>query len=288
MREHHALRVAGAPRGVLHQAERFGIVERRQRRFVTLGRKGRDGLDAFQRLDLAAQQHRERAAFRHGDQHARAGIAQDHDLAAHVLFELRHAGGRIDRHRHGAGIENAEERGEEIRRGRQHHGDAIARHDVAADEALRHRARGGLQVAIAHRAEHGVLVLQHRDVDVIRMLRDVPVEHLGQGSGVIRLADQRRRGMHGDVRRMRRHAAGRGVLERLRQVGDRVHFGDFGHRQPHAEGALDAQHQFGARERVDAEVAVEAARQGHVAALQPLRRKLAHQLAHDGDQFGLA
>ena len=190
MREHHALRIAGAPRRVLHQAERFRIVQRRQRRCVALGRERRDGLDAFQRLDLAAQQHRERAALRHRDQHARAGIAQDHDLAAHVLFELRHAGRRIDRHRHGAGIENAEERGEEIRRGRQHHGDTVARHDVAADQALRDRARGGLQVAIAHGAEHDVLVLQHRDVDVIRMVLDVPVEHLGQRLGVVRLADQ--------------------------------------------------------------------------------------------------
>ena len=205
MREHHALRVAGAARGVLHQAERFRIVERRQRQRRTFGRQRRDGFDAFQRLDLAAQQHRERAAFRYRDQHARAGIAQDHDLPAHVLFELRHAGRRIDRHRHGAGIENAEERREEIRRGRQHHGDAIARHDVAADQPLRDRARGGLQVAIAHRAEHGVLVLQHRDVDVVRMLRDMPVEHLGQCLGVIRLADQRRCGMHRDIRCLRGH-----------------------------------------------------------------------------------
>ena len=288
MREHHALRVARAARGVLHQAERFRIVERRQRQRRSFGRQRRDRFDAFQRLDLAAQQHRERAAFRYRDQHARAGIAQDHDLPAHVLFELRHAGRGIDRHRHGAGIENAEERREEISRGRQHHGDAIARDDVAADQPLGDRARGGLQVAVAHRAEHRVLVLQHGDVDVVRMLRDMPVEHLGQGFGVIRLADQRRCGMHRDVRCVRRHAARRGVFERLQEVGDRLHFGDFVDRQPHAEGALDAQHQFGARERVDAEIAVEAARKRHVAALQPLRAELAHKLTHDGDQLSLA
>ena len=115
MREHHALRVAGRARGVLHQPERFRVVQRRQRQRGAFRRERRDGLDAFQRLDLAAQQHRELAALRHRDQHARARIAQDHDLAAHVLFELRHARRRIDRHRHGAGIENAEERGEEIR-----------------------------------------------------------------------------------------------------------------------------------------------------------------------------
>ena len=41
-------------------------------------------------------------------------------------------------------------------------------------------------------------------------------------------------------------------------------------------------------ERVDAEIAVEPARERHVAALQALRRKLAHQFAHDRDQFKLA
>ena len=63
---------------------------------------------------------------------------------------------------------------------------------------------------------------------------------------------------------------------------------DIGHREPHVEFALDAQHQFGAPERVDAEVAVEPACEGHVAALQPLRAQLAHQFAHDRDQFKLA
>ena len=112
---------------------------------MALGGERRDRLDAFQRLDLALQQHRERAAFRHRDQHARAGVAQDHDLAPHVLLELRHAGRGINRDRHRPRIENAEERGEEIRAGRQHHGNPVARHDVAADQSLRHRARGGLQ-----------------------------------------------------------------------------------------------------------------------------------------------
>ena len=92
--EHHALRVAGRTRGVLHQAERFRIVGARQRQ---RGERSAESVATvstdFQRLDLAAQQHRELAAFLHRDQHARAGVAQDHDLAAHVLFELRHARG---------------------------------------------------------------------------------------------------------------------------------------------------------------------------------------------------
>jgi hypothetical protein len=46
--------------------------------------------------------------------------------------------------------------------------------------------------------------------------------------------------------------------------------------------------EFGARERVDAEITVEAARERHVAALEPLRAELAHQFAHDRDQFSLA
>ena len=105
---------------------------------------------------------------------------------------------------------------------------------------------------------------------------------------MIRLADQRCCGLRGDVQREGRRAARRALLDRLQQVADRVHLGDGGDREPHAEFALDAQHQFGARERVDAEIAVEPARERHVAALEALRRKLAHEFAHDGDQFRLA
>ena len=41
-------------------------------------------------------------------------------------------------------------------------------------------------------------------------------------------------------------------------------------------------------EQVDAEIAVELARQRHVAALEALGRKLAHELAHDREQVTLA
>ncbi len=65
--------------------------------------------------------------------------------------------------------------------GRQHHRDAITRHDVLRDQPLRHRGRGLAQVADrSYCAEDDVLVLQHRDVDVVRMVLGVAVEHLGQ------------------------------------------------------------------------------------------------------------
>ena len=86
-----------------------------------------------------------------------------------------------------------------------------------------------------------------------------------------------------------RQAAGARMLDRLAAGRATVSISATSvDRQPHAEFALDAQHQLGAAERVDAEIAVEAARERHVAALQALRRKLAHQFAHDRDQLKLA
>ena len=87
---------------------------------------------------------------------------------------------------------------------------------------------------------------------------------------------------------MRRHAVGRGVFDRLQEVGDRFHFGERRDGEAHAEFALDPQYQFGAAERVDAEIAVEAGGERDVAALQALRRQFAHQFAHDADQLDFA
>ena len=117
-----------------------------------------------------------------------------------------------------------------------------------------------------------VLVLQHRDVDVVRMLRDMPVEHLGQGLGVGRLADQ-----HGSLRWRRRPAAaavmppGAACSSACSRSPTVSISATWVIGKPHAEFALDAQHQLGAAEAVDAEIAVEPARQRHVAALEALR-----------------
>ena len=124
---------------------------------------------------------------------------------------------------------------------------------------------------------------------MIRMVLDMPVEHLGQRLRVVGLADDwrlRREGRKLDAAGL--EVARRTLLDRLEQIGDRIHFGDGIDGKTHAEFALDAQHQFGAAERVDAEIAVEARGERYLAALQALRRELAHQFAHDRDQLELA
>ena len=80
----------------------------------------------------------------HRDQHAGAGIAENAGLTAGIVLDLRALHRRIDRHRHRAGIENAEECHEEIDSRRQHERDPIARHDVALDQAGGDRSRAAL------------------------------------------------------------------------------------------------------------------------------------------------
>ena len=81
--------------------------------------------------------------------------------------------------------------------------------------------------------------------------------------------------------------AGRALLDRGQEIAHGVHLGHRRDGEADAEDALDAQHQLGAAEAVDAEIAIETARQRNVAALEALRSEFAHEFAHDREQLRL-
>ena len=66
----------------------------------------------------------------------------------------------------------------------QHERDPVARHDVALDQAGRNRARPLGKVSVAHRGGGGHVVVQHRDVQTVGMLVDMPLQHLKQRARV--------------------------------------------------------------------------------------------------------
>ena len=58
-------------------------------------------------------------------------------------------------------------------------------------------------------------------------------------------------------------------------------------RQAHPEHALDPQDQLGATEAIDAEIAIEPARQGDVHGASALAMQLAHEVGHERDETAL-
>ena len=143
---------------------------------------------------------------------------------------------------------------------------------AGALQAGRHGGRGVGELAVADRLL-GV-VAQHDDLRLLRVRRQMPVEHLEQRRGLGRLAGLvaaaagRRGGERADPWRGRRHrrqdrraAACPALLHRAQQVGHGLGALQRLGRQVDAEGALGAQQQFHARQAVEAEVLVEHAGQ---------------------------
>ncbi len=144
-------------------------------------RKLGDALDRGQASHLRLQQGRDASPFRNRYQHTRAGVAQDARLTAQVLLQLRQPHRRIDRDRHCASIENGEKRNEEVAARRQHQGDAIAGHDIPLDQALRGFARGLGQLAIGHGCGWRDVILEHSQVQAVRMPGYMPFQDFYQG-----------------------------------------------------------------------------------------------------------
>ena len=140
-----------------------------------------DALGGIQRFHLRAQQSRKLPALGHRDQEPGTGIAQDAGLAAQMILDLRKPHRRVDRHRNGAGIKNAEESNEKIDAGRQHHGDAVARDDILGDQAASQVAGFGGEFAVCQRAENGRLILQYGQMQTVRMAGRMPFQNLDQG-----------------------------------------------------------------------------------------------------------
>jgi hypothetical protein len=73
------------------------------------------------------------------------------------------------------------------------------------------------------------------------------------------------------------------LLDRVEEVANRLGLADDGNGQPHAEGALDPQNQFGAAETVNSKIAFDTARQRRLVKLRALRVQLTCQPGYDID-----
>lgn len=159
---------------------------------------------------------------------------------------------RIDRHRHGSGVENAEECGEEIETRGQHQSYTVARLDIAADQAGRNDASRLRQFCVGHCPQRRCVILQDRQVQAIRMLRHVPVEDLYERLGLCGSRNGRKGS--GRLRRAGPAWSGAGVFESIDQIADRVRLANDLSGQPHPERPLDPQNQLRPTQAVDAEI----------------------------------
>ncbi len=119
-------------------------------------------------------------------------------MPADVLLDLRHARGRIDRHRNAPCEQDAEIRVEVLRAGRQHDRHRLARFQSRGAAGRRRRSRpvGADRHSVMWRFD---AVADADDVHAIRMRAHVPCERLDERRGIVReclrrLGPARRRG----------------------------------------------------------------------------------------------
>ena len=180
-----ALGVAGGAGGVLDEAER-GAAQWLGWQWRAAGAGERVGrADMGERRHQSGEHARERAHTVEGDQHPRLAVAQDAGLAAQVLLDLIGACGRIHRHRHCAGEQDAEEAAEEVQPRGQHQRHAVARAHAERDQRAG-EACGGLVQLAAAQCLGMVVIDQKADMGAPGMAGDVPFEHLDQGRGGFR------------------------------------------------------------------------------------------------------
>ena len=222
-------------------------------------------------------------AWGHREQQPGFGVAQDSDTALQVVFELRQARRGIQRHRHAAGIERAVERREELTSGRQHHGHRVTGTAATLDKARSHRKRVDAQPCIGEVRRRAVLRLD-RHQQPLTMPLGVPVEHVDQGvKRCRRIFDA------GVVAHGLGHGWGRSRSRRRRSNGAQQVVGCLGLRkrsglERHAQFALDACQELGARKAVQPIVAFE-----RVVDAQDLREivpraQLVGEIAHQPQQ----
>ncbi len=272
--EHHSFRAAGAAGGVLQQRQVPG---------VALGARGeRLGVEFVRRQHVAQrrrqrlQQVRQRLGLGDGDEQRRLAVGKDPGLPLQVVFERRRARRWIQRHRHGAGIQRAVERDEELQRRRQHQRAGLpGRQAVRAQRRCRLQ-RPPVQFAVGERFA-ALVVDQQRRVHALRMPRHMPVEHLGERRRVVGAAGEQGRDLGSGGRPGRRSRGGRD-MERRQDLARRADAGEGIVVEPAAERLLAAQVQFHAREAVDAEVL------GEPAVERDLRRRRALRLGHQRPQ----
>ena len=283
MGQDHALGVAGAARGVLQERDvRCGKFHRRCR---CIGqRQISHRADRLQGFDLRPQQVGQRLGAFDRHQHACLRIAHDAGDALEVVFKLRGSRRRVQRHRHRARDQRAEERGKELAPGRQHDGHLVA--PVQPERAQARGQRGGITVQVGVAQVNGlVAVAVQRDQHPIRMPLQVPFEHRHQRlHGIRRIRLRRRVRNRGLLHAARVGGTPTGTRDEAQQVARRLGFGERGLAQRDAEIAVDARDQFDAGQTVQAVVALERVVQAQRGGEPRLRPQLVRHTAHRRQQ----
>ena len=258
VRKQNPLRLPGAARGVLDEG---GIAGRRRRGTPRLAGHRVRRHHRVERRHLPHEQpgHPLHRAERHQD--ARPGVPQDGRLAPDVLLDAVHAERRIERHRHAAGHQRADERREEPLLGPQHDGDRVAAAETARGEAAGDRLRFAPQPAVGERRLRAVLLAQ-MDVDALGRALGVPGQRFDDRPGRGGRSVPPRAG-----RPPRRAPFGRGVVAGRRdgggQVGRRLRARHGRVAEPDPERAFQADQQLDPLETADAEVGLQGVAAGH-------------------------
>ena len=283
MREYHPLRIAGAAGRVLQKGDviRLRAVVRRSRCVGGLGgqflRRDDGGQTRYCRLQHAGH----RLGLRHGDDEHRFGIGQDVRMPFQMVFDLRQPCRRIDRHRNPACHHHAEKAGQIIASGRQHQCHALPWLQSVRGQAGGDRACRVEQIAVADRVFVMLLVMQQY-VDPLRLVRDVPFQHVEQGLRAVGHAGRAGIGQcAGELRRLFLHSLSEKAQQIARGLGFRQRFD----RQFNAERLSHAQHQFGPRQAVERQVFLERGMQRDL--MGATRMRVIGQLPHHRQQaFG--
>ena len=256
MGEDDALGIPRAAGRVLHEAH--GVARDRERRrqpprAAELLRRH----DPVQAGDARAQAGRRGGHVAGRDQHARVGVLENSALAGNVRLDGVLPEGRVDRHRHRAGEQRAEEAGEVRLRGRQHQ-----RHPLLGTDAHRYEVRGDrlralVQVTIRDRARRPVR--QQPDVRPIAVAVDVPLQDLCEGPCRVWPGRQGRIRVAGDaLPALDCRAVAIGMdRERIEQRARRAGIERHGIGQGDLEALLEPEQELDAAQAVDAEVVVE-------------------------------
>ena len=268
VRQSDALRLPGAARCVLDESH---VVGPDRHRFGRTPAPGRDQClrrvqspqARYPGLEQAGHLHR----LGHAHQQGRLRVGQNARVALHMVFELRGPSRRVDRNWNPAGTQDAQVGEEVARRRRQHDGDGLPRAQAGTLQACRECERFVPELPVGDRG-FGVIV-QVDDLNLVRVNRDVVVEHLQQGPRLVGTdpvrAGRRRRNrsrLHARPHRSRhrlRAPALNGLPEIAHGFGGLQGFGG----QDQASGGLDAQQQLHAPQAVESQITVERAGQLH-------------------------
>ena len=283
MREHDALRIPGASRGVLDERDVVPAERHRLRRAVLLQQLVH-GDDAKRPAHARLEEPRHAPRLGHGDEDARFGVGEDARMPPHVILDLGQVRRRIDRHRDAAGPEHPQVGRKILGAGGQHD-----RHAAPSFESLALQRAGdavGLPQQVPVRDARFMAIVEMDDLHAVRMRTRMPVQHLDErcravGRGLRRLGPARGNGARPGFGGFSRRRA-----KRREQVAHADGLAQRPLGQAHAERPLEMHGKLDAAQAVEAEVALQAAVQGDGAnaghaRVQP-RKELPDGVEHGG------